>query len=231
MNPDQIEVRDLEYRSGRLLDVFAPPGDEPKPVAILMHGAGLDRHNYARFARRLAEHGMVVFNIDWTVLEVETGIQDVACAIRFAAQRSPEWGGRADRTTLVAHSTAFAVAGAVATAMDLELQACPLGPAPAPSGLVGISPFSVVGGDVWQRTLLGGNPALRIRLIEGNDDPLVRTGSSKRTVEVLSSAGYETDAVFVDGGHFNIVLVDVDGVPPAEDADETLAAVDEIVRR
>ena len=231
MSSDQFAVRELEYRPGRSLDVFAPSNEGSKPVVLLLHGAGLHRGDYEPFARRLAQRGVVVFNVDWTVLPAATGIQDVGCAVRFAAQASPEWSGEPGRTTLVAHSSAFAVAGAVATTMDLELGDCAYDPAPAPSGLVAISPFSVVGGDVWPRTLFGGNPRLRIRLIEGEDDPLVRTGSSQHTMEVLSTAGYETDVVFVDGGHFNIVLVDIEGAPPDEDADETLEAVTEIVQR
>jgi hypothetical protein len=214
-----------------MLDVYVGPGSEPKPAAILLHGAGLNRQDYESFALRLAGRGVLVFNIDWAVLQVEIGVQDVACAVRFAGQRSPEWGGDPDRISLVAHSSAFAAAGAVATTVDLAVNDCIYDAAPELAGLVGISPFSVVGGEVWQRTVLGGNPGLRIRLIEGVDDTLVRAGTSERSVDILSKAGYDADVIFVDGGHFNIVLVDIDGTPPETDADQTLEAVLAVVQR
>lgn len=223
-------VPELEYRPGLSLDVFAPlPAEGAMPVAVVLHGAGLDRTPYRPFARRIAEQGVVVFNIDWTVLRTAAGLRDVGCAVRFAAHRSPEWGGDPGRITLVAHSTAVATAGAVAVSENAVLEDCPHDPGPALVGLVAVSPFQVVGGEVWPRTLLGGNPDLRIRLVEGTEDPLVRPGSSERTVDILTEAGYETDLVLVDGGHHDIVLVDIGDEPDLGGAEATLEAVGEIL--
>ncbi len=71
---------------------------------------------------------------------------------------------------------------------------------------------------------------MRIRLIEGNDDPVVRPGTSQRTVDILRATGYQTDVVFVNGGHFDIVLVDIDGPPPVGASDETVQATLDVVR-
>jgi acetyl esterase/lipase len=97
------------------LDVYAPSEPGPWPVVVFAHGLGSRKANYAIFSRDIAEQGAVVFTIDWptryptyTVKDDGRGLREVletlACAVRFARAKAPDFGGDPGRVILSGYS-------------------------------------------------------------------------------------------------------------------------------
>lgn len=203
-------VPDLEYGAGQKLDVYFPTEGGPWPVVVLVHGAGLGPDSYQLFAELLADSGLVVFNADWRVLSplLADSLGDVACAVRYAKDRASEFGGDPNKVVLVGHSTGAVYAGEVAVNGDAYPGACGLGTSALTEGLALISPAQVPGGRPWSHSSLGLNPDLHIVLIHGLNDDVVSPRRSERTSALLQDAGYEVTTSFMNGGHYDLVLVD-----------------------
>ena len=107
----QPDVSPPEWR----LDVYAPSEPGPWPVVVFAHGLGARKEGYAILSRGIAEQGAVVFAINWPTMNPDTAVQNdgrgfremletLACAIRFAGARAPDYGGDAARVALVGFS-------------------------------------------------------------------------------------------------------------------------------
>lgn len=203
-------VTGLEVAGGQMLDVHFPVDGGPWPVVVLIHGAGLEPGNYDRFAELLAESGLVVFNADWRVLAplVADSLGDIACAVRYAKDRAPEFGGEPESTLLVGHSTGAVYAGEIATNGDAYPGECGVDTSALTEGLALVAPAQVSGGRPWSHDSLGLNPDLRIAVIHGLGDDVVDLRIAVRNADLLNDAGYDVTTTWLDGGHLDLVLAD-----------------------
>lgn len=116
-------TRDLSYAPGRTLDVVAPPRQAAPegasgPVVVTLHGCCGDRHDLTPLAVALATGGAVVFNASWQNMNDGGGwphsYEQAACALRWARQEAPRYGGDPGRVTVVGWSDGALVAGVAA---------------------------------------------------------------------------------------------------------------------
>ena len=101
------------------VDVYSPKQGGPWPVVVMLHGGGLQRYWYARWAIPVAKRGAVVFVPEW--MSTEAGsfdltpkewqattvgqlYGDVAAAVRFARATAAQYGGDPQNVTLFGHS-------------------------------------------------------------------------------------------------------------------------------
>lgn len=237
---EQVVVTDdLEYAGGLSLSVHAPSAPGPWPTVVLMHGAGLDRRDYEAFANRLAERGAVVFNADWNVLasSLQIGVEQIACVVRYAHLRGPDFGADPGRVVLVGHSTAaLSVIGAVTRSEDGN-DICDIDASEVPDALALLAPGQLPGWQ-WQVSSLSRGPGMRVAVVRGADDDLVNPWVSERMVEILGDAGYDVTLEVVPGGHYDLVMVGVgapDGTrdgstPDGNGADMTISIILDLVR-
>lgn len=117
------ETRGLVYALGRSqprsLDVFAPEGASGLPVVILLHGNPPDRVRMEPLAMRIAQRGVVVFNISTSHFADNGGLvtdwfDDASCALVYAVARAAEYGGDSNNIVLAGYSGGAGVAAAVA---------------------------------------------------------------------------------------------------------------------
>lgn len=207
---DLIITEDIVYFENEELDVIRPNSDDVLPAVVLVHGAGLDRRSYRPLAEAIARRGAVAFVADWSVLPPmrTEGLEEIACAVRYARAHAEGFGADPKRVTLVGHSSSGAWAGRVATDGDSFLGACTEETSALPDSLVLISSATVPGGDPWHEPSLGGNPELEVVLIHGVQDEVVSLTRSRRTEDALTAAGYDVTLYLVAGGHYDIVLID-----------------------
>ena len=110
------------YSCQLTLDIYAPEGEGPFPVVVLVRGgpSGFGGRAYLdSFAVQLADAGVLVFNADYRDMASQGGgypaaFQDVACAIRFARVESARYRGAPNPITLVGHSLGGWVGSVVA---------------------------------------------------------------------------------------------------------------------
>lgn len=232
---DVVELAsNVPFIQDRELDVIGPvdPG-APLPAVVLLHGAGLQRSDYRDLAESIAERGAVVFNADWRVLPATQngGLEDAACAVRYARNHASEYGADPDRIVLIGHSTGGVFAGRIGTDGDSFAGDCTEPGSALPNALVIISPAQVPGGPPWPHSSLGGNPDMPIAIIHGVSDTVVSDRLSDRTAAVLGAAGYSVTLLKIAGGHFDVVMVDPpDGEPIERRAKEIYAepVIDEV---
>lgn len=227
-------VADVQIAPGQELDIHFPEEPGQWPSIVVIHGAGSERESYRRFAELLAQSGAVVFNADWRVLtgHVENSLEDIACAVRYAKLHAAEYGGDPERTLLVGHSTGAAYAGEVATNGNAYSGACELEASATTEGLVLISPAQVPGGRPWRHSSLGLNQTLRISILHGTRDVVIRPSLSTRTAKLLEEAAYQVSLKLLDGGHSDLVAADLEPGPGLVISEEhpVRAVIEEIVR-
>ncbi|MCJ7779965.1 MAG: carboxylesterase family protein, partial [Acidimicrobiia bacterium] len=104
-----------------LLDVYVPTGDGPWPVVVAFHGTApsLKDDSYVTVvAQAAAETGMVVFVPSWVTAfsssasaeDPSSGFAASACALAFAHQYAPDYGG--DPGRIVTYGFSAGAAGA-----------------------------------------------------------------------------------------------------------------------
>ena len=201
-------MSEVEYLEHLEMSVHRTPDGVTGPVVVLVHGAGLDRQDYASFATTLAREGALVFNTDWTVLgpSVAVGTEQIACAVRFAGAHAVDYGGLGAAVVLVAHSAAGlpALIAAVGAAPDSGL--CPAD-RPHPAALVLLAAAQSPGTPPWPLSLLGDDTDLEIAVVHGVDDRVIDPARSRRTVELLRDAGYDVTYHLLPGGHYDLAEV------------------------
>lgn len=90
-------------------DIYYPENRGAWPTIVTLHGRPRTPADMAELARALAKEGAVVFNIDYRgVRPVSRGfpdsVTDVACAVRFAREKTARYGGDPDHVVVVGHS-------------------------------------------------------------------------------------------------------------------------------
>ncbi|MDJ0962110.1 MAG: alpha/beta hydrolase [Acidimicrobiia bacterium] len=193
-----MEVVDIEYGAGQLLDIYHPAEPGPWPTVVLVHGYEVRRQHYKGDATAMAAQGLVVFNISVMMhlfdaddllkhLTLDTSIAQEACAIRFARATAADYGGDPDRIVLAGHSAGASTGIVAALAGDAFPGECVVAEGSSlPDAFVGYEgPYSwstrfgpLKGGDyvssdeMWELIdpyrHIGGNPSLVVRLVHGD---------------------------------------------------------------
>jgi acetyl esterase/lipase len=96
------------------LDLYLPPGTDPHPVLLFVHGGywvtGGRREDfgiYARLGRRLAAHGVLTAVISYRLspaVQYPEHERDVARAIAFVSKHARQFGGDPKRLFVAGHS-------------------------------------------------------------------------------------------------------------------------------
>ena len=198
-----------------VLDVYAPVEPGPWPVVIVVHHQGGTKSGYRHLANAIAVSGAVVFNISYDDLANDPalfGIEDVACAVRFARANAADHGGDPTRITLVGASQG-AVSGMLVGLNGDAYQ----GDCVAPEGSAMVDAVvAYEGGYDWAEFLfsdlreedpgmweainpyshIGGNPDLVVRLIHGEGgESLTQVPRivSEEFHQALENAGYDVE--------------------------------------
>ncbi len=194
-------------------------------MVVVAHGLGQTKGNFAGLSEVIASEGAVVFNIQvaYSVPPLD-GIEDIACAIRFARANARDYGGDPASITLVGNSSGAAKGSIVAMDGDAYKGDCVVSEGSAlPDALVGYEgPFDYathlygtfnvpsLGEEdpaIWEAVNpylhIGGNSDLVVRLIHGRDKDLgpydVLPEVSADFHAALEEAGYDVDLTYVDG--------------------------------
>ena len=120
LDPVQV-TEDIFYTDRLKLNVYAPRKTGLWPVVVVLHGSGMTKEGMINgFSKAIAERGALVFTPTWrsdppsAAAEITYGVEDVACAIRFARAKAAEYGGISSRLIVISYSAGGA-AGAIIT--------------------------------------------------------------------------------------------------------------------
>ncbi len=230
-------ARHVPFTSTLSLDVYGSEG----PTVVLFHGGGWitgTPDDIAPLARTIADSGAVVFNAPYRLLFEGGGFpmtfQDAACAVRFAAAHSAEYGGDPSRLVVVGYSAGAQIAALVALAADTFDGDCLVEMNDTlPTRMVGLAgpydtdalgplmiPFFGTDPEVdpepWRLgnplTYLGHNPDLVVRLIHGEEDLVVPPLFSEYFEQRLEKADYDTHLTILPGvNHLGVAAPTVAG--------------------
>jgi acetyl esterase/lipase len=207
----------VDFVAGLPVEIYGPrePGDFP--VVVMLHGGGWFGGSPASMeplASSLASAGIVVFNSTYRTSGggYPESFDDVACDIRFALSRAPEFTTSSAPLTVVAHSAGAHIGSVVSLAGNLFGQDCDVGAEVVVDRFVGLAgPYdptlysAVLTGYFGTRleedsapweagspySYLDDNPDLRMLLIHGTDDDLVPIRSSELLAEAAADAGLD----------------------------------------
>jgi len=221
----------VPFTSTLSLDVYGSEG----PTVVLFHGGGWvtgSPADIAPLAEAIAQRGAVVFNAPYRLTfeggGFPTTFEDAACAVRFAAEHTVEYGGDPDRLIVVGYSAGAQIAAVVALAGDTFDGDCLVEMNDTlPTRLVGLAgpydtdalgpllePFfgtdPAVDPEPWRLgnpfTYLGRNPDLVVRLIHGDQDQIVPLIFSRYFEQQLSDHGYDVTLTVVPGADHRDVV-------------------------
>jgi len=217
-------ARHVPFTSTLSLDVYGSTG----PTVVLFHGGGWitgTPDDIAPLAGTIADSGAVVFNAPYRLLLDGGGFpmtfEDAACAVRFAAAHTAEYGGDPSRLVVVGYSAGAQIAALVALAGTTFDGDCLVEMSDTlPTKMVGLAgpydtdalgplmiPFFGTDPDVdpepWRLgnplTYLGQNPDLVVRLFHGEEDLVVPPWFSEYFQQQLEDAGYDSDLTMLPG--------------------------------
>jgi acetyl esterase/lipase len=207
----------IDLVAGLPIAIYGPGNPGDYPVVVMLHGGGWFGGNPASMeplASSLASAGIVVFNSTYRTSAggYPESFDDVACDIRFALSKAPEYTTSTRPLTVVAHSAGAHIGAVVSLAGDLFGQDCDLGADVVVDRFVGLAgPYdptlysAVLTGYFGTRleedsapweagspySYLDNNPSLKVLLIHGTDDDLVPIRSSQLLAEAAADAGLD----------------------------------------
>ena len=207
------------------VDLFLPEGDHPDksvPLVILVHGGAwqsqIGADSFTTFARRLAERGFAVYNVEYRRVGsgggYPTTFHDVAAALDYVpAVAADNPSVNTDDATVVGHSAGGQLAAWVGTRHKLADDEVGSKPAFRPTRVVSLAGpldmrVAVADGDDRIVTALGGEPDEVPERYESVDpiqnlDPqtpvVAMAGSNDHVVPPVVSSNY-IDALNDDGG-------------------------------
>lgn len=212
-------------------EVVIPDGSGPFPSVVLVHGGGWVTGNPALMrplADYLGEHGFLTVNTRYSLADFEhaafpEAVDDVACAVRFAASLE----GSDGTVAVIGHSAGAHIGALVALVGDRYGTRCPHEGTGLPERFIGLAgpydvsrlgvaivPFFGSGPnqspEVWDQ----GNPLLntdenpdsQALLIYGEDDALVDESFAIDFHEALTASGASSMVEMVPGADHNDVL-------------------------
>jgi acetyl esterase/lipase len=112
------EYRGLAYGEGprQRLDVYRPRHAAKAPLLVFFYGGSWQRGSrdlYRFVGASLAAQGIVTVVPDYSIFppaRFPMFVEDAARAVRFARERSPQWGGDPARLVLMGHSAGAYIA-------------------------------------------------------------------------------------------------------------------------
>lgn len=231
----------LPATTGSAVASHAPAG--AVPVVVLIPGGGwrtADRRGFAPLARTLAGDGMLVVNATYRAADdgvvFPTPVQDVVCAVAFAADTAGRHGLVPRPLVVLGHSSGGQLAALAALASPHFRGGCPYPPVQV-DGLIGLSGAYDIQGfysDVasalfgskspaapavwheadpasWVAERTTGNP-LSVLLAHGNADNVVPLAMTTTFGQQLRRAGHPVRVVVVPGAdHATIYRPEVIG--------------------
>lgn len=121
-------TRDIAYapdgHRDHRLDIYAPPGPGPHPVALYLHGGGfsiLSKDTHWLMASALARRGFLVVNINYRLAPkapFPAALQDAALALRWTWEHIGEYGGDRAQLCLAGESAGANLATCLALALS-----------------------------------------------------------------------------------------------------------------
>jgi acetyl esterase/lipase len=194
-----------EYLPGLEADVYLPDRDKggDVPVVLLVPGGGwqtADRTGLAPLAATLADAGFVAVNAtyraggDGVVFPVP--VQDVVCALAFAAEAARSAGVDVGPVVVLGHSAGGHLASLAALYGSGPAGRCPY-PAPRVSGLIGVAGvYDVEAFEFGLVDFFGGRPEEEPEAWRAGDPiGLVDAGRGQEDLQVLLLHGDSDDDV------------------------------------
>jgi acetyl esterase/lipase len=144
-------------------EVMVPDGEGPFPAVVLVHGGGWVAGApmlMAPLARHLTENGFLAVNAAYTLASRDrpgypAAVEDVACAVRFAALH-PDSDGT---VAVIGHSAGAHIGALVALVGDRYRGDCPYGGSGLPDLFVGLAgPYDVTRLGIAVAGFFGGPP-------------------------------------------------------------------------
>lgn len=235
--PSIAPSRTEEYLPGLAADVYEPPTPGPGPVVVLIPGGGwvsADRSGLAPLAAALAESGMTVVSATYRTSAsgafYPAPLEDVVCAVGFAAARASAAGADPHPLVVVGHSAGANLAALAALAPEHTAASCPY-PSVAPDAFAGLAgPYDVAALPEIGVELFGvsveddpamwsdGNPLTHadsrpdvpVLLLHGRDDPVVPVSFTNQFAAALEDGGHRVTVDLVRGAdHSGIYRADV----------------------
>ncbi|RYF92852.1 MAG: alpha/beta hydrolase [Caulobacteraceae bacterium] len=223
-------IKDVSFGDNprQKLDVYEPPGGAPgAPVALFVYGGGWSsgsRKEYQWAGKMLAAQGFVTIVADYRLtpeVSFPGFVEDVASAVRWAVDHTPDHGGDPSRIVLVGHSAgAYNAAMVALDPRYLKAVGVDRKRIKAFAGLAGPYYFPTLDGPILSRTFAGapdnkvyqtidyagpGSPAAF--LVAGDADKTVRPRNTERLAEALRKEGVEVESHLYPGqSHADVLL-------------------------
>ena len=204
------------------LDGYTPSEEGSWPVVIVAHGMDQSRFKLMRLAKAIASEGAVVYNIDVAYsFPFITGVERIACAVRFARATAVDYGGDPSQIILVGYSAGAVTGAVVGLAGDDFEEGCAVTDASAlPDAMVlfeGPYDYTVkatcvdhtvledTDPEVWEAvnpySHIGRNPDLQVRLLHGDDNDTacydILPQASIDFHQALAEAGYDLSLIHI----------------------------------
>ncbi|WP_271068993.1 alpha/beta hydrolase [Caulobacter sp. NIBR1757] len=223
-------IKDVSFGDNprQKLDVYGPPDGRPgAPVAMFVYGGGWSsgsRREYQWAGKMLAAQGFVTIVADYRLtpeVSFPGFVEDVAAAVRWAVDHTPEHGGDPSRIVMVGHSAgAYNAAMVALDPRYLKAVGVDRSRIKAFAGLAGPYYFPNLDGPILSRTFAGasddkiyqtldyagpGSPAAF--LVAGDADKTVRPRNTERLAEALRKEGVEVESHIYPGqSHADVLL-------------------------
>lgn len=214
--------------NGLDVEVDMPQGDGPFPAVVLVHGGGWvggDPSIMRPLARHLNDNGFLTVNTSYQlsatgIAGYPKAVEDVACAVRFAAAH-PDSDGT---VAIIGHSAGAHIAAVVALTGDAYIGDCPIDGSGLPDKFVGLAgPYDVsrigfamavfFGGtqtdhpEVWDagnpQLLTDENPVLDALVMYGEHDGLVGDRFAFDFTDALRGSGSDVLLELIEGARHN----------------------------
>jgi acetyl esterase/lipase len=205
-------------------------------VVVVVHGKFKDRLSLETLSKAIASQGAVVYSIDvgHGTPHLTSALERTACAVRFARDTAPDYGGDPSWVSLVGHSLGGHHGAVIALAGDDFAGGCAVTDASALAdafvayeGVFDLtttvyhSSIDYTGmknedPELWSAispfSHIGRNPELRVRLLHGNvpdvhwsDAPL---RVSREFHQALAEAKYDVELTVVQRGTHDDIISD-----------------------
>lgn len=193
-------------------EVMVPDGQGPFPAVVLVHGGGWVAGApmlMAPLARHLTENGFLTVNAAYTLASRDrpgypAAVEDVACAVRFAALH-PDSNGT---VAVIGHSAGAHIGALVSLVGDRYRGDCPFGGPGLPNLFVGLAgPYDVTRLGIAVAGFFGGPPDRLPEVWEAGNP--INFAAENSDLDTLIMYG-EADGIVVDGFaiDFHNALVD-----------------------
>ncbi|HYE46983.1 MAG TPA: alpha/beta hydrolase [Caulobacter sp.] len=227
-DPARVLTRDVAFGEGLKLDLYGPQSAAAgAPVALFVYGGGWSsgsRTEYRWAGKMLAAQGFITVVADYRLApqaRFPAFIEDLAQAVRWAVDHTPEHGGDPSRIVLVGHSAgAYNAAMVALDPRYLKAVGVERTRIKAFAGLAGPYYFPNLDGPVLSRAFAGaeddriyqtldyagpGSPAAF--LVAGSADATVRPRNTERLAEALTREGVEVEKHIYPGQtHLDVLL-------------------------